>query len=897
MSKKSAIIVLVVAVISLITVVYVNQENTLDLTQATLPKKKKKTPEERRLNIEARWKHEYDLRKNPISGIVPVSETELELANAMLAKQTAQNSRRLSRIYTSRGPSNLGGRTRAVVIDKSDNTSNTILAGGVSSGLFRTTDGGASWTKVSANDEIHNVTAIAQDPRPGFQNIWYYATGERLGNSASLGSFYFGNGVWKSTDGGLSWNQIPETSSVITSFDSQLDIISALEVSPINGDLLIASTASIHRFDGTTLTRELNDSGTNMTDLVVTSTGRVYAAFDGRNSQNGIWTSPTGNGSWTRLAENNTPTGFASAGRIVLGLAPSNDNILYVLYVNGNSGNIEADLWQYNAATDTWTDFSAKLPDEPNGNSTGNDPFAVQGGYDLVVEVNPFDQDFVVIGGTNVYKIEDINNDAEFIRIGGYRNNQGYSLYDAGGVQHHPDIHALVFDPNNQNVLFSGTDGGVHKTLDVTQNTVSWVNLNNDYQTYQYYHVALDPLDGSNIVLGGAQDNGTTIGGTDDGFSNNTLMGSVFGGDGVAVGIARVNADQDIQLYLGSQLGNFWTRDPDTGYRPIRPNGAGSQFVTYFYLDEDNNNALYFAGQNRLFLTTDAENITSSTWENAGTLPVSQNIRSMTATRGTYDPASSYLLIGGENGGVFKLDNPQNLRGELSTTALNITPTGASTSNGSIVSALAVHPSNKDIAIAVYANYGINNIFITADATSDTPNWTLVERNLSAHSVRSAAIAEVNGETIYFVGTARGLYSSSDPANEDWVIEGPNDIGLAVVSQLVYRPSDRKLLVGTHGNGMYETTVEATLSNEDLASNTVDVSVFPNPVDTELNLSIRNTNAQSDIQYVISDIQGKQWMRGRMSNQKIAVPSLQSGIYLLQLVVDGKKHTTKFIKR
>ena len=79
--------------------------------------------------------------------------------------------------------------------------------------MFRTTDGGNNWVKVSANDEIHNVTAIAQDPRPGFQNIWYYGT-EELGNSAVLGGFnYFGNGIWKSTDSGLTWNRIPETQS------------------------------------------------------------------------------------------------------------------------------------------------------------------------------------------------------------------------------------------------------------------------------------------------------------------------------------------------------------------------------------------------------------------------------------------------------------------------------------------------------------------------------------------------------------------------------------------------------------------------------------------------------------------------------------------------------------
>ena len=86
--------------------------------------------------------------------------------------------------------------------------------------------------------------------------------------------------------------------------------------------------------------------------------------------------------------------------------------------------------------------------------------------------------------------------------------------------------------------------------------------------------------------------------------------------------------------------------------------------------------------------------------------------------------------------------------------------------------------------MAVYGNYGINNIFITENATSDTPTWSLVEKNLNAHSIRSAAIVSLENEDIYYVGTGRGLYASNDPINNDWEIEGANEIGFAVVSGL-----------------------------------------------------------------------------------------------------------------
>lgn len=889
MKKLLSFLLIPVIIAGIILVIFQKTNKTRDFSE----KKGKKTVKERQLYSIERARHEFNMQKNPITGEIPQEEKQKEYQNAILLKQQSSGQRTTSSVYTQRGPSNLGGRTRALVIDKTDNTSNTIIAGGVSSGVFRTTDGGANWTKVSSNDEIHNVTAIAQDPRSGFQNIWYYGTGEWSGNSATLGSAYRGLGIWKSTDNGINWSQIIETNSVFELFDSYLDYVMALEVSPINGDLMIAATGKISRYDGTNIfiEKEEPSGGTGWTDVIINSAGVVYVAIEGTSSQNGVWTSPTGNGSWIRIAENGSPPNFNSTGRTVLGMAHSNNNIIYTLFTNGNSGNIEADLWQYNSETELWIDYSSKLPDEPGGNLSGNDPFAVQGGYDLVVSVKPDDENFVVIGGTNAYKIEDIVTTSTFNRIGGYVSNTSYGLYSVGGVNHHPDIHALIFDPNNENVLFSGTDGGVHRTSDISASSVAWENLNNNYITYQFYHVALDSEDGSNAVIGGAQDNGTMIGGTDLGLADNTQMNKWYGGDGVAVGITQREGGA-FQYYYGSQNGNIRTNYPIC-CRGIEPDGSGSQFVTYFYLDPDNTNALYYAGNNRVYKTADAENITSSTWDNLGILPTGEFIKSYATSRGTYNTASSYLLIGGERGGIFRLDDPQNSTD--ASDAINITPSEASTFNGTVVSGLATHPTNPDIVLAVYANYGINSIFITTDATSNTPTWTLVERNLEAHSIRSVAIVELEDETIYMVGTARGLYASNDPLNNDWDIEGANQMGLAVISGLALRASDNTLLIGTHGNGMFETTIEDILSVNSYSQEN-SINLYPNPTKIELNLHGNTINFESKVRYRISDITGKILQKGTVTNRKINVEKLQTGVYLIDLNIDGKRETSKFIK-
>ena len=382
-----------------------DKEETIDvepqgLTSLKTEKKEKKSIEEKQRTVEERVAFDFEMQKNPVTGLIPREEKEAELEIARREKANSlsldANSRAFTVPFESRGPTNLGGRTRAIVVDLSDTSGNTMIAGGVSSGVFKTIDGGVSWEKVSANDEIHNVTAIAQDPRVGFQNNWYYATGEVLGNSASLGAAnYFGQGVWQSTDSGETWTQIPGTNSTFESFDSGFDFINSLAVHPITGDLYIATFDGIVRYDGTNLSTELSTFNAGNTDVKITATGRVFASINGASGSNGVYTSPTGIGSYTRIAQNGAPTGWAAVGRIVLGIAPSDTDVVYALYANGNSGAIEADLWRYDLGTGLWTDFSAKLPDEPGGDLGGNDPFAIQGGYDLEVSVKPDDVDFV----------------------------------------------------------------------------------------------------------------------------------------------------------------------------------------------------------------------------------------------------------------------------------------------------------------------------------------------------------------------------------------------------------------------------------------------------------------------------------------------------------------------
>ena len=856
--------------------------------------------------VEERLQHEFNMQVNPETGVIPMDIKERESMTAYLDAQEVNSFRIPGIAYATRGPSNLGGRTRSLVIDAADGTGQTIIAGGVSSGVFRTTNGGTSWTKVSNNNEIHNVTTIAQDPTN--TNIWYYGTGESLGNSASLGSFFLGQGIWQSTNGGVTWAQLPSTNSSFPDFNSFFDLVQKIVIHPTTGDIFAGTGGGLLRFDQGTSTwiTERIDGGNistgRLTDVVITPTGRVYASFSQAFGSGlpGVWTSANGEGGWTQIATNGTPTAWAQSGtgRVVLEAPEANSDIIYALYDNSGSsgaGQIEADLWRYTLSTDTWSDLSSKLPDETGG-STGNDPFAIQGGYDLVIDTKPDNANYVVIGGTNAYRITNVITRPTFERIGGYGSTSGYPLWGQqggqGGDNHHPDVHAFAFDPTNSSIMYSGTDGGVHRTDDLEAATVQWVNINNEYQTYQYYHVGIDPQSGSDGVIGGAQDNGTTAGGTTFGLANTTVMNSVLGGDGAASEISR--DDACVPFFSSVQFGRTF-RDCPGGFTEITPAGSTSQFVTYFHLDPDNNNALYYAGTNRLYRTTNSTAVTTavnpSNWRNMGTF--SQNIASMATTRGTYNAASSNLFIGGTGGAIFRLADPQNTAS--TTSADNITPPGA---GAGVVAGLAVHPTNGDILMAAYANYGIINIWLTTNATAATPTWTNVERNLADFSARSVAITESGGQTLYYVGTARGLYASTDPATTDWTIQAPSQIGLAVISSLRYRAVDSTLLIGTHGNGMFEADVPSVLSSQEFLERN-QVVAYPNPTTTDIRLTSAGDIQLEDARYTIINVSGQTVKSGQFDQDaSIFVGDLSSGIYFLRMRnADNREFTTKFVKR
>jgi parallel beta-helix repeat protein len=780
--------------------------------------------------------YEFNMLVDPATGKIPRDAPTLAANAALKAKnfKSAPYAQLTPAELTvvPRGPNNLGGRTRALGIDKRN--AQIMLAGGVSSGMFRSTNGGTTWTRVAPIGLFHNVTSLAQDTRAGFEDTWYYGTGESVGNSASLGSAFLGNGIWKSTDNGLTWAPLSATVTTVESFTSGFDFVHRITVDPTNGNIYAATGNVISRSTdgGTTWATVLGTLvGSRYTDVIVTPTGRIYASFDGRDANEGVWTSTTGaSGSWTKIAGTisavRTPSSwnaFNTYGRIVMAFAPSNPDAVFFLYWNGTASSCtgvaapEARLYKYVQSTNIFTDLSANLPDEA-GCSDGNDPFAVQTGYDLLVTVKPDDENTVFVGGTNLYRsTSGFTNTTATKRIGGYNSPANYALYP----NHHPDQHIAIFAAGDNTTIYSGNDGGIQKA-DATAATVAWTPLNNNYVTYQYYNVDIDPANGSTALMGGAQDNGTTTVQAGSNFS------AVFSGDGCGTAIISYTSPTSFNALASSQSGNIVRLTAPSAGFSIRPTGlASSAFVTTFNLDQDNTNYLYFAGAAVLYRTRIARTISGGAVSGSATgweiIPagITGNIQSFGASRNatyggdayTASDANRKLYIGTTTGKVFRLNDPA----FTTSAAVDITPIAPIAASG-VCSSIGVNPFDDNEIIVTYANYAVRSVYHTLNANAAVPTWTVVEGPatgpVTLGSARASIITKIGATKTYLVGNSTGLYSTQalSGATTVWERVGTNEINYALAANMRLRTSDNRIVLGTHGNGMFELQLAAAVN-------------------------------------------------------------------------------------
>lgn len=866
-----------------------------------------------------RWDYEMARLVDPATGEIPEGIQMRELAYAASLPKAFSQRDTVQMDFQPVGPFNCGGRTRAFAMDK--NNPNVMLAGAVSGGMWRSVDAGQTWQKVTRSLDHHAVSCVVQDPRDGKTNTWYYGAGESVGNSASksFSAFYRGSGIYKSTDNGVTWSLLPSTAA-LPQKDSPWDMVFAVEVDPVrlDSDIVYAATqGGIRRSaDGGANWEVVLPSifDTEFTDVHVTSTGVLYAAIasNGGNTR-GFWRSVDGF-EWINI----TPQGLPQVHeRTVIQSAPSNENIVYFFTGTPSAGENGSTLFKYNylsgngsGAGGDWTNLT------PGLTSANYDLF---GGYCQVLNVKPDDESVVFIGGTNLYRSTNGFADTMQVkRVGGYSidGDEDYNYFNGGG-KHYPDQQNIWFHPNNPNIMISTTDGGVHRTTNCVAPVMQWESLNNGYISSQFYAIGIDQeTPDSRVIIGGLQDRGTWW--TNESIESNPWQ-HIRGGDGA---FSEVSNGAN-HYYISTQYANIERLKIDeNGNRTEREivmpkqlgtgGGAGWLFVHPFTLDRVNDNIMYLPYRGEIWRNTNIEATDSialfSSWRQI--CSVSGDITAISAS----ESEEGVVYFGTRTGRIFRADSAHN--------AFSVSPrnlnNGISTSG--YVANIAIDPNEADRAIVVISNYNTISLWLTEDGGL---SWQPIEGNLRGNpdpglpeflyyigdgpSIRWAEIVPTPKGNIYFVGTSVGLFAT-DGLNGDstvWVQQAPEVIGNVVVDMLHYRSSDGWMAIGTHGNGIYAGHVKYITTPEGIEQpvNSIDLSVFPNPVLEKLTINIPAGLHDTSVRLSLYDIHGRvvsdQYLNtvDYKGSFVLDMSNFKTGTYFLSLETKNTRAFKKIIKQ
>ncbi len=493
------------------------------------------------------------------------------------------------------GTANAGGRVIGIAPHPTD--ANTVYLAAASGGVWKTTNGGTTWTPMTDELSVLNMGAIAVDPMT--PTTVYAGTGEYPTQSA-------GDGLFRSLDAGVTWTRIATTAQVGSR-------ISRIIVDPTNTQIIHASGGSGYvrsTNGGSTWTTNLSGACSDLA-LNLTNTQTVYIARHG----DGIYRSTTGGPSPVKLT-----TGLPATGvnRIALSISKSNPQVLHAGFVDGSNG-----LLGHFKTIDgggTWTQVT----------STPNYP-SPQGWYDLFVGIDPANENTVYAGGVfpsyaPAGVIKTINGGTSWTDI----------TVGTGGGQLHPDQQCIAFGPAS--TVWVGNDGGVWKS---TNGGTTWVNCNATLNAVQLYNIALHPTD-PNQAVGGTQDNGS-IGRT----SASTAWPQLLSGDG---GFCAFDRNDPLRRYMTYVYLTVYRYRPGSSTTDISGawSGDSRNFIAPLVMDPNNPRTL-LGGTNRVWRNTAAD--TTATWTAISTTSVANGgtLNAIAVAQGF----PNTIYTGSSNGAVY----------------------------------------------------------------------------------------------------------------------------------------------------------------------------------------------------------------------------------------------------
>lgn len=630
------------------------------------------------------------------------------------------------------------GRINCITFDP--NNLNIIWVGSPSGGLWKSTNGGSTWSTSTDNLPNIGISWIVIDPNN--TNIMYLATGD-----GDAGDTYC-IGVLKSTDGGNNWNTTGLQPGVSSYWRMR-----KLLMHPTNSNTLLAAVnLGIYKTTngGTSWT---NKKSGDFKDIEVNpSNPSIWYAAAYRD---GIYKSIDSGDTWNKLTNGLPTSGFA---RMEIAISNSSPSTLYAVYCD----DIDYKFYGLYRSTDsgsTWT-LQSNTPNILGYDYLGNDTRGF-GWYTLTIEVNPTNPNEVYVGTINIWKSTD----------GGAAWNCIAHWYGGGGIAPvHADTHYLAFKPGSDSVLICGNDGGFYKSQD---SGATWTDLSNGLAIHQIYRQGCSAQFAGKVIIG-CQDNGTEL--LDSGS-----WYYVYGGDGMECAIDPRDSNTMYCEYINGDI----QRSVDNGqtWTSISPGVIGDgAWVTPYLLDPNDNNTLYF-GTSYVYKSTNQ----GSSWSTISNYLSSDKLRSLAVA-----PSNSNYIYAADQYTIFK----------TSDSGANWTTLQGGGVPTFPITYIAVHPDNPNTLWVTRGGYTSGKKVYYS--TNGGQNWSNISGSLPNIPVNCVVVDSTspNTDKPVYVGTDLEVYYSRDGKGNWQAFDTglPN----VIVNELEIHTATKRIRAATYGRGLWE---------------------------------------------------------------------------------------------